>query len=70
MSYNERVLSIRKHILGDKRTRLRCKRQREQVSIYTNSRVLKESKKKLYTDYGPVVASGSDDSDSDQGAGP
>ena len=43
-SCNERVFSAWKHIMGDKRTRLGSKRQREEVSIYTNSRVLKKFK--------------------------
>ena len=51
--------------MGDKRTRLGSKRQREQVSIYTNSRVLKKFKADLHADYDSAVASGSNDSDSD-----
>ena len=41
-SCNERVFSARKNIMGDKRTRIGSKRQRGEVSIYTNSRVLKK----------------------------
>jgi len=66
-SCNERVFSAWKLIMGDKRTSLGSKRQREQVSIYTNSRVLKKYKSDLYADYDSAVASGSDDSDSDCG---
>jgi len=64
-SCNERVFSAWKHIMGDKRTRLSSKRQREEVSIYTNSRVLKKFKCDMYADYDSAVASGSDDSDPD-----
>ena len=48
-------------------TPLGSKRQREQVGIYTNSRVLKKYKSDLYADCDSAVTSGSDDSDSDCG---
>ena len=64
-SCNERVFSAWKNIMGDKRTRLGSKRQREEVSIYTNSRVLKKCKSDMYAEYDSAVASGSDDSDAD-----
>ena len=64
-SCNERVFSAWKNILGDivKRTRLGSNRQREEVSIYTNSRVSKKYKSDMYEEYDSAVASGSDDSD-------
>ena len=64
-SCNERVFSAWKNIMGDKRTRLGSKRQREEVSIYTNSRVLKKYKSDMYAEYDSAVASGSDDSDAE-----
>ena len=66
-SFNERVFSAWKSIMGDKRTRLGSKRQREEVSIYTNSSVymLKKYKSDMYAEYDSAVASGSDDSDAD-----
>ena len=66
-SCNARVSSAWKHniIMGDKRTRLGSKRQREQISIYTHSRVLKKFKGDPHADYEPAVAAGSDDSESD-----
>ena len=51
--------------MGDKRTRLGSKRQREEVSIYTNSRVLKKFESDMYADNYSAVASGTDDSDAD-----
>ena len=72
-SCNERVFSAWKHIMGDKRTRLGSKWHREEVSIYTGSRVLKKFKSDMYADYNcdSAVASGSDDSDADwPGHGP
>ena len=44
-SANERAFSGWKHILGDKRTRLGKKRQREEMYIYANSRMCKNAKK-------------------------
>ena len=44
-SANERVFSGWKHILGDRRTRLGKKRQREEMYIYANSRMCKNAKK-------------------------
>ena len=68
-SCNERLLTFSawKLIIGGKRTRLGSKRQREQVSTYTNSSMLKKYNSDVYADYGSAVASGSDDSDSDCG---
>ena len=44
-SANECVFSGWKHILGDKRTRLGKKRQRDEMYIYANSRMCKNAKK-------------------------
>ena len=49
--------------MGAKRTCLGSKSQREEVSIYMNSRVLKKYKSDMYTEYDSAVASGSDGSD-------
>jgi hypothetical protein len=44
-SANERVFSGWKHIIGDKRTRLGKKRQRDEMYIFANSRMCKNAKK-------------------------
>ena len=72
-SCNEPVFSAWKHIMGDRRTRLGTKWQRDEVGIYKNSRVLTLEKFEsliddiVYADYmyNSAVASGSDDSDAD-----
>ena len=43
-SCSERAFSAWKNIMCNKRTRLGSKRQREEVSMYTNSRVLNKCK--------------------------
>lgn len=57
-SCNERVFSGWGHILGKRRTRMRAQRQKKQIYVYTNQRVLKTYKR----DLAAACDSASDDS--------
>lgn len=56
-SCNERIFSAWKHIMGERRTNMGKQRQLDEVSIYTNKRVMKKFMAEMYADYDSAVSS-------------
>lgn len=74
-SCNERIFSAWKHIMGERRNNMGKDRQLDEVSIYTNKRVMKKFKLEMYADYDSAVESSeeedsvdSEESSSDSGS--
>lgn len=67
-SCNERIFSAWKHIMGERRNNMGKDRQLDEVSIYTNKRVMKKFKLEMYADYDSAVESSEEEDsvDSDE----